>query len=215
MHNPASMHDRDLRSTHTDRARHLGNESGDGFGRLQVDIILSDSICASNDTKCSPFIMAASQILVESQVSNPEKRSSAARASSPDTPVQHEREPHTNIRQPESISSTSRARHALQFGQRPPASDATEFCQPIFFGSSERGATESRDDFAKSACKQHQHGTALVAGGVSSREREEEPLLQDNEDRFCMYPIRYCHCAGHAHSACVSHQPRPQLSCRS
>ncbi len=46
-------------------------------------------------------------------------------------------------------------------------------------------------DYAASAA----FGTAVARGhsGVTSSEREVEPLLADNEDRFCMYPIRFAH----------------------
>ena len=38
-------------------------------------------------------------------------------------------------------------------------------------------------------------GAAVARGrsGVTTIERESEPLLAENEDRFCMYPIRFAH----------------------
>jgi len=46
-------------------------------------------------------------------------------------------------------------------------------------------------DYAASAA----FGTAVARGHsvVTSSERESEPLLAENEDRFCMYPIRFAH----------------------
>ena len=155
-----------------------------------TDILLQESSRAPANTSYNIFTMAASQIIADIQVGSPYKRTAAARPSSPDTPAQLEREPHAHSRHSESASTASRARHALQFGQRPPVSDAAELTQPMFLSNAASAATDSRDVMEKSACMQQRDGTARVAGGVSSREREEEPLLQDNEDRFCMYPIR-------------------------
>lgn len=126
----------------------------------------------------------------DSPVGSPVKRSTTARTSSPDTPAQSEREPHAS-RQPEQPPAASRARNALQFGQRPPASDAAELRQTEFFSNSVSVDTANYITAEKSACMPQSDGAARVGNGISRREREEEPLLQDNEDRFCMYPIRY------------------------
>ena len=50
-------------------------------------------------------------------------------------------------------------------------------------------------------------GVARGHSGIGSRERESEPLLAENEDRFCMYPIR---CGRVPHAGCSRQQPCTQ-----
>ena len=119
-----------------------------------------------------------------------ETQPAPSRASSPNTPAQLERAPHAGCGAREAARSA--AFRALSFREglpRPDAAEMSEAMQSVDYADAclgSRGAAEN------GACMQQWDGAARVSGGVSSSERQNEPLLQDNEDRFCMYPIRCC-----------------------
>ena len=114
---------------------------------------------------------------------------SISRSSIPNTPVQVARSPHAGGAVDKRESSRSAACRSLSLRDG--------LCADAEMSDE---ATQCRDNNADAmsachvalgngACMQSD-GVARAPSGVSNVERQNEPLLQDNEDRFCMYPIR-------------------------